>query len=110
MNRNVFIYHLVESHWWQLQADKDYYESQTLMAEKFIHASAFNQLPDTARRYFKNLNTVMVLKIEIAKLEHQLIWEKSEKLDQVFPHIYGPINKTAIVEVLTYSQFINAIK
>jgi uncharacterized protein (DUF952 family) len=31
---------------------------------------------------------------------NEIKWERSEKLDSIFPHIYGEINTDAVFEVL----------
>lgn len=47
----------------------------------------------------------MVLYIDTDKLLSTLKWEYSKSLQQDFPHIYGEINKDAVVKAVKLSEY-----
>jgi uncharacterized protein (DUF952 family) len=93
------LYHLVQPEWWEAFANKDYYESETLSEEKFIHLSTFEQINGTLSNYFKGLNRLFLLHIDASKLTSNLVFEDLFETGIAFPHLYGRLNKDAVVEV-----------
>lgn len=102
MNEKI-IYHFVKPTFWQSQIENNIYFSETFLTEKFIHASIREQLQATANRYYKGYDSMILLHIDTTLLTSELKYEMSESLQQLFPHIYGGINKNSIVisEILT---------
>ena len=50
------------------------------------------------QRYYSEVDKIVVLKIDIAKLTSKLVSEPSTG-GEVYPHIYGPINMDAVAEI-----------
>ncbi len=94
----MIIYHIVTPEVWGKYKDENEYEAESLQAENFIHCSYRNQLDDVLDRYYRNQEKVLILHINPHLLTAQLVAEPSTK-GEIYPHIYGRINKTAIVEV-----------
>jgi uncharacterized protein (DUF952 family) len=92
------IYHIVLPEIWESFADKDFYEAESLHTEGFIHCSYAKQLDAVFGRYYKNEKKVLILSINPDLLTSELIAEPSTG-GEIYPHIYGQINKTAIVAV-----------
>lgn len=99
MQQPPFFYHIVTPAQWALFADSIYYEAESLHTEGFIHASTAEQLEATMNRYYKGQPTVLLLKIESAKLSAELKYELAPSVNEYFPHIYGQLNKDAIVNI-----------
>ena len=65
---------------------------------------------DVANKYYSGSNNMVLLKIDPAKLTSQLKFEPPAHLDgspalphePMFPHIYGPINLDAVIEVIDF--------
>ena len=66
--------------------------------EGFIHCSFAEQLDAVLDRYYNNAGDVLILSVETEKLTSPLVNEASTNND-IYPHIYGPINRDAIVGV-----------
>lgn len=98
--RPAIFYHIVTPGFWQQFAGLDYYEAPSLYTEGFIHASKGEQVEATLNRYYKNEQEVLLLKIEASMLVPELKYEVAPSVNQEFPHIYGRLNKDAIVEIL----------
>ena len=99
MEHPSFFYHIVTPAQWELFADNIYYEAASLHTEGFIHASTASQVAATLNRYYKGQPTVLLLQIEAAKLGAELKYELAPSVNEYFPHIYGQLNKDAIVAI-----------
>ncbi len=92
------IYHIVKPEIWETFKDKDFYEAESLTTEGFIHCSFAVQLDGVLQRYYKDAGKVLILTIDAEKLTSNLVNEPSTN-NEIYPHIYGKINKSAIVNV-----------
>ena len=93
------VYHLVSPAWWETFVNKDYYESETLSAEKFIHFSTREQVNGTLANYFRGVKRIFLLHIDTTKLTSPLVFEDLFGTGINFPHLYGRLNKDAVFEV-----------
>lgn len=94
----MIIYHIVKPGVWENYKNEHEYEAESLQTEGFIHCSYRNQLEDVLERYYKNARSVFVLHINPHLLTSELIAEPSTG-GEIYPHIYGKINRSAIVDV-----------
>ena len=94
----MLIYHIVTPETWEKFKNESFYEAESLRSEGFIHCSYRNQLPEVLERYYKNAEKVFILHINPNLLTSKIISEPSTNRE-VYPHIYGEINRQAIVEV-----------
>lgn len=92
----MLIYHIVLPEVWERYKDEPFYEAESLVTEGFIHCSYSHQLPQVLERYYKNAERVVILSINPNRLTSDLIAEASTG-GEIYPHIYGRINQTAIV-------------
>lgn len=99
MNPDNF-YHIATLEGWAAFQNEPNYATESLDTEGFIHCSYPAQLDETLELYFKNqgINRVVLLSIDPSVLEVRLVVETS-RAGALFPHIYGAINKSAIVKV-----------
>ena len=94
----MLIYHIVLPEIWEKFKDEYEYEAESLRSEGFIHCSYRNQLDDVLERYYKSADKVLILHINPHLLKSELVAEPSTN-QEVYPHIYGKINKSAIVNI-----------
>jgi uncharacterized protein (DUF952 family) len=94
----MHIYHIVTPQSWKEQTDLPSYEHASLRAEGFIHCSYTGQIDGVLGRYYKGVEKVLILTIDPALLTSKLVEEPSTG-GEIYPHIYGKINREAIVEV-----------
>jgi uncharacterized protein (DUF952 family) len=78
--------------------DIELYRAPSLETEGFIHCSFANQLEGVIDRYYKNADSLVVLEIETERLMSRVLNEPATG-NEIYPHIYGPINRDAIVSV-----------
>jgi uncharacterized protein (DUF952 family) len=94
----MLIYHIVLPENWEKFTEEYEYEAASLQSEGFIHCSYRNQLDDVLERYYKDADKVLILAINPHLLISELVAEPSTN-QEIYPHIYGKINKSAIVEI-----------
>ena len=95
------IYHITTNTAWQAALLKEYYETESLFAEGFIHNSSLQQVAGVLDRYYKNATDLILLHIDESKLTSPLKYELAPSVNELFPHIFGPINTDAVVDVET---------
>lgn len=94
----MHIYHIVLPNVWENFKDEEFYAAESLTSEGFIHCSFAEQLEAVLQRYYAGKERVLILTIETEKLESKLVEEPSTN-NEIYPHIYGEINRDAIVGV-----------
>jgi uncharacterized protein (DUF952 family) len=92
------IYHIVPASDWATYEAQPTYEAGSLQTEGFIHLSQSHQVAGVLQRYYQNVPDLLVLHVDADRLTHELRYEQSTN-DEPFPHLYGPLNKEAIVKI-----------
>ena len=62
------------------------------------------QLPYVYGKFYKGQAGLVVLRIDPERLNCPLIWENPHEKWKLFPHIYGPLNLDAVVEVVPLEE------
>ena len=93
----MLIYHIVLPDAWTA-FESGLYRAASLETEGFIHCSFAEQLDGVIERYYSGANKIIVLEIESDALMSRMLKEPSTG-NEIYPHIYGPINRDAIVGV-----------
>jgi uncharacterized protein (DUF952 family) len=95
------IFHVTRADDWRAaQAHGTYRIStgdRTLEEEGFIHCSYAHQVAHVVRTYFGDVDQLLVLVIDPQRVNAE-IREESVGGDERFPHIYGPLNLSAVIE------------
>ena len=91
----MIIYHIVLPEVWDV-FDTDLYRTASLETEGFIHCSFAHQLEHVIKRYYSGAESIVVLEIETERLMSRVVNEPSTG-NEIYPHIYGPINRDAII-------------
>jgi uncharacterized protein (DUF952 family) len=96
------IYHLAPADRWNnWPLDTDYLPAE-FDADGFVHCTAGDDLMlRVANTFYRQVaEPFVLLVIDTDLLKAPLKWEESnDELRSLFPHIYGPINRDAVVEV-----------
>ena len=96
------IYHITTRAAWEQARAAGVYTASSLTQEGFIHASTREQVVGTANLFFKGADGLVLLAIATARLSAELRYEWAIDVNQSFPHIYGPLNLDAVVEVVDF--------
>lgn len=92
------IYHIVPATDWEKQESQSIYEASSLHTEGFIHLSQKDQVKGTLSRYYQNVPDLLLLHVDADKLTCELKYELATNNER-FPHLYGPLNKDAVMRV-----------
>jgi uncharacterized protein (DUF952 family) len=96
------IYHITTSSAWDKAKLEGAYTAPSLINEGFIHCSHEDQLADVKQRYFQETTDLVLLTIDTDLLSSQFIFEWSPSVQNTFPHVYGPIDLSAVVGLKSY--------
>ncbi|HLJ98126.1 MAG TPA: DUF952 domain-containing protein [Gemmataceae bacterium] len=91
------IYHLVPPATWNALGAGPY-RAPSLDTEGFIHCSNEDQVAAAANRFYAGAEQLLVLCIDAGRLNYPLRDEPAAT-GELFPHIYGPIDREAVVAV-----------
>jgi uncharacterized protein (DUF952 family) len=91
------IYHLTTPEAWEKAAGKPY-RADSLDSEGFIHCSNADQVACAANRFYAVVEKLYVLCLDADRLGTALRDEPASD-GEVFPHVYGPIEPDAVVEI-----------
>lgn len=95
----------VSEEYYEKIKEKSVFGKELLVETGFIHASTVEQFPLIIPRLEKNSLNFMVIFIDTDRLLSNIQWEYSKSLNQDFPHIYGEINKDAVVKAVKLSDY-----
>jgi uncharacterized protein (DUF952 family) len=96
------IYHITERIAWSEAQQNGEYRDDSLEQDGFIHASKINQVMRVANKYYPGHSGLVILVVDPPRLKADIRWEPgTDKLDELFPHIYGPINLDAVTGVFS---------
>jgi uncharacterized protein (DUF952 family) len=99
------IVHIVKRSEWMLALGRRTYAPDSLRSEGFIHCSTLAQVIDTANRFYRGQEDLVVLYIEKSRLTAELKYEAptmphGEAAGELFPHLYGELNVEAVERVV----------
>lgn len=89
---------LTSAQWAQFEADGVFHGAPIDIADGFIHLSAADQVQGTLDKHFAGQTDLVLAEIDLDALGYLVKWEISRG-NALFPHIYGPLPKTAVVRV-----------
>lgn len=91
------ILHLAALSDWEQRSDA-FYEPAGLAVEGFIHLCTSTQLPGVVERYYQGRADLMLLTVNPDGLGSALVWEDSTGSGEDFPHVYGPLELSAVIK------------
>jgi glutathione S-transferase len=96
------IYHIATTADWDRACrDGEYTTStrgRTLAEEGFIHASTASQVALVANAFYQGEPDLLLLVIDTALVGPEIRYEPVPGQADPYPHIYGPLNASAVVE------------
>ena len=91
------IYHIIDKHAWD-PASAGEYRADSLATEGFIHCSNRDQVARVANLFYADRTELLVLCIDADRLTSS-VRDEDPGTGELFPHVYGPISRDAIVAV-----------
>jgi uncharacterized protein (DUF952 family) len=99
------IFHVVTASQWQQFENQDHYVADSLAIEGFIHCSTAAQVAGVLQRYYAGATDTMLLHIDENFFTAELKYELAPSVNELFPHVFGAINKNAIMAITDTSSF-----
>ena len=104
------ILHLLSRERWAEAQANGQLVAPSVATEGFAHCSTEHQIVDVANKYYSGATNMVLINIDPKKLVSELQFEQPAHPDgspalphePMFPHIYGPINLDAVIEVIDF--------
>lgn len=106
------IIHITTRDGWNEAQTDGLYRADSLATEGFIHCSTAKQIPQVANRYYRGQSGLVLLVIDTDKAQPEVLWEPPSPpavlpdgtfpTQELYPHVYGPLNLDAVVEVVDF--------
>ena len=90
-------FHLATKTSWEEQELSTLYTHPSLKDEGFIHTSYISELKTSYEKYFSPNDELVLMGIDLSKVEAEVKINEVPSRNALFPHIYGQLNKSAIV-------------
>lgn len=94
-----YIYHITTKKEWETAVLNNEYQPLAFAKEGFIHCCIERQIEGVLDRFYKGQTKLVQLKIEKKKVQRPVLFELAQDLNELFPHIYGPLNLDSVLEV-----------
>lgn len=94
------------------------YRPKSLETDGFIHFSQRHQVLDVANAFYRGQTDLVILVIEPSRLKAELRYEapahpsassSAPGPENQFPHLYGPLNMDAVLEVVEFPSDENGL-
>jgi uncharacterized protein (DUF952 family) len=99
----TFIYHIAAAADWARALRDGQYTMSTrglpLAEQGYIHAATAEQVPLVADAFYRDVPDLLLLVIDTERLGPELRYEPVPGQASPYPHIYGPLNLTAVTEI-----------
>lgn len=96
------ILHCMKKETWEKVQNNKYFGEKSLELEGFIHCSPVEYMWRIAPIFKDTTDELVLLCIDIDKLESEVRWEDGDNCVRCYPHVYGLINVDAVIKVLPY--------
>jgi uncharacterized protein (DUF952 family) len=97
------ILHLTSRLAWSAAQAHGQYSADSLAGQGFIHCSKVDQILRVADSFYNGQSGLVLLLIDPQLLKSELRWEPgTDRASELFPHIYGPINLEAVLQMLDF--------
>jgi uncharacterized protein (DUF952 family) len=97
------IVHLCTRQAWNIALAAGEYRAASLEREGFIHCSRPEQILEVANSFYRQVPDLVLLWIDPRWVLHEIRFEKAGlEAQDVYPHIYGPLNLQAIISVCAF--------
>jgi uncharacterized protein (DUF952 family) len=105
-----FIYHITTRSSWLAAQSTGSYTPDSLASQGFIHCSKVDQVLRVANTFYHDQSGLVILTINPSRLMSSLRWEPgTDKADELFPHIYGPLNIDAVLRILDFTPGLDGV-
>lgn len=98
----MIILHALTKTLWNTYENKEFYGEASLEKFGFIHCSDIDTYHLVAPNFKNEADEMVLLVIDTRKVTAKIVWEDLRNGGVAFPHIYGLLNKNAIIDILPH--------
>jgi uncharacterized protein (DUF952 family) len=96
------ILHITTNQSWDAAVATGSYRDVSLEDEGFIHCSTVQQILGPANEFYRGQSDLVLLCISSSAVEAEIIYEDCYETGMAYPHIYGPLNVSAVKQVVEF--------
>ncbi len=96
------ILHCTQRTAWDAALGRGNYTAASLATEGFIHFSKLEQIIASANRFYRGQKDLVLLCVDADRLLPRVVYENLEGGTVLFPHVYGPVNLDAVIQVVDF--------
>jgi uncharacterized protein (DUF952 family) len=96
------IYHVLKADEWEYARKQKDYTPATFDQDGFIHLCKADQFEAVVSRYFLGQGDLATLCLAPEALNAPLRYENLLGGDELYPHLYGPLNLDAVMNVIYF--------
>ena len=103
----IILHAALKKEWENLTCEEAYepVQFESLKKDGFIHCAKIENIVDVANDNLVGIKEKMlILCIDTDKINSEVKWEKRGSKGIKFPHVYGPINLDAVVDVINFTK------
>jgi uncharacterized protein (DUF952 family) len=98
------IFHITTRAEWEAAKRAGEYTAPSLETEGFIHLSQRHQVAGVANAVYRGVPDLVLLSVDPERVAAPLRYEHGVHADERFPHLYGPLELSAVVDVLPFPE------
>jgi uncharacterized protein (DUF952 family) len=95
------IFHITKREQWEKAKLEGVYHADTLHSQGFIHCSTSQQIVKVANALYHAQRELVLLCIATNKVQSEIKYQ-SVGSQELYPHIYGPLNVDAVTKVINF--------
>ena len=98
----ALILHIISRSCWATAKAAGFYHADSLNKEGFIHCSTPEQVLSPANALYRGQKELVLLCIDSEQVQAPIVYEDCYDTGHAFPHIYGPLNVDAVVNIVDF--------
>ena len=98
----MYIIHSLKKDIWNEYKNQKYYGHYSIEKFGFIHCSEISTYKWVAPNFKNETDELVLLVIDTNKLENKVLWEDLRNCGVAYPHIYGLLNTSAVIDVFPH--------
>lgn len=96
------IVHIMKKVTWEKRKDLDFWGEENLEMDGFIHCCTIPYLWRVAHTFQDISEPLVIVCIDEKHLQAEVRYDEDHRSGRRYPHIYGLVNREAVVSVLPY--------
>lgn len=99
IKKENIILHACTKDEWRKAVTQGFFETPSLKSQGFIHCSEIDTILRVANSNWNGRKDLILLVIDTNKIAPLVKFEPDPESGTLYPHIYGPLNTDAVIEI-----------